>query len=173
MLGGSNSAYLSATRKFELIGDGKLPPGTTVFLKADELNAWAQQEVPAAVPDGLRDPRIDLGYGTATGFAWVDFLKLREAKGAGTSWLMARLLEGERPVRVTARIRSGAGQATVDVERVEISGVAISGAALDFLIDNFLRPYYPGAKIGTPFELSNRIQRLEIEPTGVGIMIGK
>ena len=30
---------------------------------------------------------------------------------------------GERPVRVTARIKSGSGRAIVDVERVEISGV--------------------------------------------------
>jgi hypothetical protein len=49
--------------------------------------------------------------------------------------------------------------------------MAISGGALDFLIRNFLLPYYPDAKVGVPFELGHRIERLEVEPTGVGVLI--
>lgn len=86
-------------------------------------------------------------------------------------WLMARLLAGERPVRVKARIRSGGGRATVDLERVEISGLTVSGAALDFLIRNFVLPYYPEAKIGQPFELAHRIERLEVRPSEVRVLI--
>lgn len=170
--GGSLSDYQSANRKIALIENDEARPGTTVHLSLSELNAWIKEEVPAAVPEGVRNPNLELGYGTATGSALVDFLKLREAKGAGTNWLMARLLEGERPVRVTARIQSGNGRATVDVERVEISGLAISGSALDFLIENFLLSYYPEAKIGTPFELGHRIERLDVQPSGVGVAIG-
>ena len=88
-------------------------------------------------------------------------------------WLMAWLLEGERPVQVTVRITSGTGEATVDVERVDVSGVTIRGSALDFLISNFLLPYYPEAKIGKPFELGHRIDRLDIQPSGVNVVIGK
>ena len=56
-------------------------------------------------------------------------------------WFMAKLLSGERPVRVDVRIRSSHGQAVVDLDRVEISGMAISGSALDYLIRNFLWLY--------------------------------
>ena len=172
LLSGSPADYQSAKRKIALIENDEVRPGTIVHLSVSELNAWITEEVPAAVPRGVRNPKLELGYGTATGSALVDFLKLREAKSASTSWLMARLLEGERPVRVTARILSGSGRATVELDRVEISGLTISGSALDFLIENFLLSYYPEAKIGTPFELGHRIDRLIIQPSGVGVAIG-
>ena len=63
---------------------------------------------------------------------WIanDFGKLRRAQGHPPGWLMSKLLDGERPVRVTVRIRSANGQATVDVERVEISGLQIDPAVV-------------------------------------------
>jgi hypothetical protein len=86
---------------------------------------------------------------------------------------MSRLLDGERPVSVTARIRSGGGKATVDVQSVEISGLTIDGKTLDFLIQNFLLAMYPDAVVGKPFDLRHRIDRLEIQPGSVGVVIGK
>ncbi|MGH9659852.1 MAG: hypothetical protein ACRD96_14985, partial [Bryobacteraceae bacterium] len=61
------------------------------------------------------------------------------------------------------------GQATVDVQRVEVSGVPIEGAALDFLITNYLVPHYPDAKIGRPFNMHRNIDRLEIRPEAVAV----
>ena len=86
---------------------------------------------------------------------------------------MSKLLDGERPVSVTARIRSANGQATVDVQKVEISGIAIDGGTLDFLIQNFLLAMYPDAVIGKPFEIGHRIDRLNITPAAVGVVIGR
>jgi hypothetical protein len=77
---------------------------------------------------------------------------------------MRKLLEGEREVVVTTRISSGAGKATVNLQRVEISGVPIEGAALDFILTNYLIPNYPEAKIGRPFALHKRVDRIEVEP---------
>jgi len=171
-LGAADPQYLSVQRKFGEIENERLPPGSRVFLTAGELNAWSRAKAQTVVNQGLRDPRIDLGDGTASGSALVDFLKLKEARGSRPGWLMARLLEGERQVQVTVRITSGAGEAMVDVERVEVSGVTIRGSALDFLIGNFLLPYYPQAKIGEPFELGHRMDRLEIQRSGVTVVIG-
>jgi hypothetical protein len=42
---------------------------------------------------------------------------------------------------------------------------------LDFLIQNFVLPYYPDAKIGQPFELAHRIDRLEVRPGEVRVVI--
>ena len=165
--------YLSAQRKFAEIETERLPAGSRVFLTSEELNVWSRVKAQSVVKQGFRDPRIDLGNGTASGSALVDFLKLNEARGSRPGWLMAWLLEGERPVQVTVRITSGTGEATVDVERVDVSGVTIRGSALDFLISNFLLPYYPEAKIGKPFELGHRIDRLDIQPSGVNVVIGK
>ena len=42
---------------------------------------------------------------------------------------------------------------------------------LDFLIQNYLLPYYPEAKIGQPFELNHRMDRLDIKPNQVAVYI--
>jgi hypothetical protein len=169
-LGAAYSDYVSARQKFALIESGRLRPGSRVELSQRELNAC----VAAEVPPGVRNPKLDLeSPGVATGTALIDFGKLRRAQGYETGWLMSKLLDGERPVSVTARIRSSGGQATVDVERVQISDLAIDGAMLDFLIRNFLLPAYPNAAVSRPFELGYRIERLDVRPGGVGVLIGR
>jgi hypothetical protein len=84
---------------------------------------------------------------------------------------MSKLLEGERPVSVTARIRSAGGRATVDIQRVEISGITIDGRTLDFLIENFLLPMYPSAAISRPFEMGYGIDRLDVSPAAVAVLL--
>ena len=163
------SDYYSAKRKIDLIEDERAAPGSRIVLTARELIAYAAREL----PEGVRDPRLQLGNDSATGFAYIDFLKLRAAMGEPPpNPILASLLEGERPVRVTAHMTSAAGRATIDVDSVEISGVAISGRALDFVIKYFLIPNYPDAKIGQPFELHHHVERIEVRPAGVTVFIG-
>lgn len=168
-LGTALDDYVSAKRKFDDIEAGRLRPGTRVSLTPRELDAYVAREV----PNGVRNPRLELQAGSARGSAMVDFGKVRRAQGYQPGWLMSKLLDGERPVSVTASIRSGNGQATVDVQRVEISGIEIDGRTLDFLIQNFLLPMYPDAAVGRPFDLGHRIERLEVQPGAVGVVIGK
>ena len=169
-LGAAPNDYLSAKQKFDSIESGHLKAGSRVELSAGELDAYAEQAVPA----GVRNPRLQLvAPGMATGTAMVDFGKLRRAHGYQTGWLMSKLLDGDRPVSVTARIRSAGGQATVDLQRVEISGLAIDGPTLDFLIQNVLLPLYPDAVVGRPFELGHRIERLDVGPAAVAVLIGR
>jgi len=39
---------------------------------------------------------------------------------------------------------------------------AVVTSMLDYLIQNYLLPYYPDAKIGQPFELNHRIERVDV-----------
>lgn len=169
----SRSDYDSAQRKFDLIENDRLKPGARVTLTLRELNAYVLEEVPKVAPQGVRDPKVELGAGTATGTALIDFVKLRSAQGTPPGWLMRQLLQGEHPITVTARIDSGAGHATVNVQSVEVSGITIEGRLLDYLIHDYLLPYYPDAKVGEPFELSHRIDRLEVQPTHVDVVLRK
>jgi hypothetical protein len=161
--------YATAKQKFDQIAGERLRPGTRVTLTPRELDAYAAREA----PDGVRNPRLELQQGIARGNALVDFGKVRRAQGYEPSWIMSKLLDGERPVSVTARIRSANGKATVDVQRVEVSGVVIDGKMLDFLIQNFLLAMYPDAVVGRAFELGHRIDRLDIQPGAVAVIIGK
>jgi hypothetical protein len=161
--------YISAKQKFGQIEENRLRAGSRVTLTPRELDAWVAREAPA----GVRSPRLELRAGVAKGAALIDFGKVRRTQGRPPGWLMSKLLDGERPVTVTARIRSGNGQATVDVERVEISGIAIDGGTLDFLIRNVLLAMYPDAAVGRPFALGHRIERLDVQPGAVGVVIGR
>lgn len=173
LLVSSRSDYSSAQHKVDLIESGRLKPGARVSFTERELNAYVEQELPRSVPQGVREPKLELGAGTATGSALIDFLKLERAPGNPPGWLMRQLLQGEYPVTVTARITSGNGHATVDLQNVEISGVAIEGRLLDYLIRNYLNVYYPDAKVGQPFEMSYRIDRLDIQPARVDVFLRK
>jgi len=172
-LSGSSSDYLSAKRKFDMIEKEQVKAGSHVLLTPGELNAYVAQEVTTVAPDGVRSPKLELGTGSASASALIDFAKVRRAQGKPPGWLMSKLLSGERPVNVSARIDSGAGRATVHVQRVEISGIAIEGGMLDFLIRNYLLPVYPNAKVEKPFDLGHRIERLDVKPAAVGVVIGR
>lgn len=165
------AAYQSAKRKLDTIENDQAPANAAYSFTKAEIEAWATVEAREEVPEGFRDPRVELGNGVATGRALIDFMKLRHAKGAPKNWFIDKLLEGERPVAVTARIDSANGMCTVHLLRLEISGVAATGSVLDFLIKNFFLTLYPEAKIGEPFRFQHRVERLEVRPAGAYIKI--
>ena len=162
--------YTSARRKVDLIESGRLQPGARVDLSIGELNAFAASVAPA----GIRDFKLKLeGQDRASGTASVDFIKLRRAQGYQPGWLMLKLFDGEHPVSATVRIHSGGGKVRVDVERVSISGIELDGKTLDFIIQNFILPFYPEAMVGRPVQMGYRIERLQLAPAGVGVVIGR
>jgi len=59
------------------------------------------------------------------------------------------------------------------VEKASISGLEIDGKTLDFIIQNFLLPFYPDAMVGRPVPMGFRIDRLQLAPAGVGVLIGR
>jgi hypothetical protein len=160
----------TATRKIDEIKDERLRPGTAVILTLPELNAW----VTSQLPDGVRNARLKIDSpGIATGTATVDLAKVSRAKGFDPGWLLTKILEGDRQVIVTARIQASHGNATVTVKRVEVSGLEIDGKTLDMLIEHVLLPVYPNAAINRPFEMAHNVDRLDIEPALVRVIVGK
>ena len=130
-----------------------LAAGARVRLSLPELLALAQREA----PPGVRNPHIQLAtQGMVSGSALVDFGKLRRAQGYPPGKLASLLLDGERPVSVTANIESSRGWSTVTVRRVgSTSGIEIDGGTLDFLIRNIVYPLYPDALVDQPFEMAH------------------
>jgi hypothetical protein len=128
-------------------------------------------KAPSVITDGFRQPQLVLGNGEATATALIDFLKVRHANGIETNWLIAQLIQGEKLVKARASIQSAHGRATVRLVRVEVGGLAVTGAALDFLVQNFFRPFYPEAKIGEPFDLAGNVDRIEITPAEARVYI--
>jgi hypothetical protein len=162
--------YDSARHKLDLIENERLHPGARVELSERELNAYAQHEA----PHGVRNAHLEIApSGIATGSALIDFNEVRRAQGHPPGWLMSKLLEGERPVTVTARLTSSNHHAQVDVQRVTISGMELDGNTLDFLIQHVLLAVYPDAAVDRPFELGHRVDHFELHSQGVSVVIGR
>jgi len=162
---------IGVSRKLDLIQSGQAKPGSVFRFAAAELNAWVRAKAPAIVPDGFRQPRLVLGNGEATASALIDFLKVRNASGIQTNFLVAKLIQGEKLVTARASIQSAHGEATVHLLRVEIGGLAVTGAPLDFLVQNFFLPFYPDAKIDEPFPLAGNVDRIEVTPAAALVYI--
>jgi len=169
----ADPALDSAYAKMEKLENGQEKPGEVVALTPAEINAWVAAKVPEEVPHGMRDPRIELGTDTASASAMVDFLKMEQSRGKTINRAMAMMLEGERPLKVSVRVTSAGGKCTVYLTRVEVAGVGVEGAVLEFLINTFFMPLYPSAKIGEPFEIGFDIGHFEIRPDGLRITIKK
>lgn len=157
--------------KLDAIESRQVKRGSTVIFTPAEINAWARVKVPEIVPEGIREERVELANGTATGYALVDFLKMRQGKGISTNWLMARLIEGERPLKVAVRLESSGGRCTVFLTRVEIGRAVANQTVIDFLVKTFFTPLYPDAKINEPFDLDYNIERIEVQPSGAKVTI--
>ena len=172
LLTAQSAHYTSVKQKFGQIQKKQVKSGQRISLTAAELNAYVQTELPKVAPPGVRRPSVRLlGENRASGEALIDFVRLRTSQGKPPNWLLRKLLEGEHPVSVTARVQSGGGSATVHLEEVQISGLPISGGALDWIVQNYLIPHYPDAKIGRPFALRHGIDRIEVKPGAASVVM--
>jgi hypothetical protein len=172
MIAASRSDYKNVRQKFDSIENYKYKPGSRVPIGENELQAYVETELHRYAPAGVRAPRVDLlGSNQATGYAKINFLAIRRAQGKPPNWLLRQLLDGERDVAVTTEVQSGGGTATVHLRRVEIDGIPIQGAALDWIIRNYVLPNYPDAKIGRPIQLKYGMERLDIQQNRVDVVL--
>jgi hypothetical protein len=163
--------YESAARKLDAIENRQVKRGSTIVFTPGEINAWARVKVPEVVPQGMRDERVEMGTGTASGYALVDFLKMRQAKGVSSNWLIDKLIEGERPLKVSVQLESRGGRCIVYLTRVEIGRVAANQTVIDFLVNAFFKPLYPDAKINEWFDLDYDIDRIDVTPSGTRVIM--
>jgi hypothetical protein len=168
----ADPAYQSAETKLDRLERKEAKPGEVVEFTPQEIDAWVRIAVPEAVPEGVRNPRLEPGMDSATGSALVDFLKLSKGRGAVTS-ILATMFEGEHPLKVSVHVTSGGGRCTVSLTRVELASAVLEGTVLDFLIKTFFVPLYPEAKINQPFDLEYNLDRIDFRPEGIRVTIKK
>lgn len=157
-------------KKIELIEYEKAPYGSTVVFTPKEINEWARAIIPTYVPHGFRDLLIVLGENTATGTALIDFARVRHVNDSELT-ILDKLIAGERPVLVTVTEKSANGICHVDLNKLTISNVSASGYVMDLLIRSFVLPMFPEVKVGEPFELRHRIEKITIKPSGLYVKI--
>jgi len=158
-------------RKLNRLEADEAPAGWLTF-SLKEVNALAAEEIVKQGLAGVRQPNVVLGRNTAIASARVDFAKAREgAIGEEPGPLSRLLLGGEKDVSVEAAFRSGAGMCQIDLRRAVINGLEIQGRLLDWLVENYLLPVYPLARVGKPFEIGYHVEQIEITPSRVRVRI--
>ena len=165
--------YVACQRKFEEIRAGKVKPGQVFSFSPAEINAYARAELPLVVPQGMREPRVEFGAGTVSGSALADFNKMQHAKGEKPNFLLAKLIEGERPVSAMVEVQSSGGRATAFLRRLEISRIRASGTVLEFMVNSFFRPLYPEAHINESWEIGYNVDQVVVRPDAVRVHIAK
>ncbi len=167
-----DAALRSADAKMEKLSNEQYRRGEVVTFSPAEIDAWVRDEVHKEVPEGIREPKIEPGQDTALATALVDFVKIERSRGK-TPGMVAKMFEGERPLKVALRLESAEGRCTVFLTRVDVGGVSLEGRPLDLLLSTFFKPLYPDAKIGEPFEVGYNIERIELRPAAIRVYIKK
>ena len=123
----------SARGKVDRIESDQLRAGETVVLSEDEINSLLKYEYATYIPDGVRDPRVHLFDRQAVVHTYIDVAKLQRSTD-GSMGLWGMLFSGERELKAVCRPISSGGRAKVEVESIQLSGSAISGSALEWLL---------------------------------------
>jgi hypothetical protein len=167
----ASPSHLSCKRKIASIVEGKAAPGSRIVFTKPELDAFLNEEVIQIIPGSVYGAHVELGYGRATGGANVDFVRLLQARGASPGWLFAKMFQGWKPVRASARMESSGGRATFYLEQLELSGVTVPNMMVDFVMRHFAERYSPDMRLGKPFALKHQIDRLELSPSGFAVVM--
>jgi hypothetical protein len=158
--------------KLNQIESGALPPGSVVTFTKPEIDDYIRQELRRKPVQGLRSPTLALGAGRISGSARVDFSLLQaHTTGRPPGMLSRLLLSGERDIEADVRISSAPRYCRADILSVTVDGFDISGRALDWMLENYIRVRYPDVKIGEWFALRDNIERIDVSPHDVRVTI--
>jgi len=158
--------------KLNLIKQNKATPGSVFVFPPAEINAWAREEL-GEEDLGIHDPKLEFGDGgTVTFNATVDLSKIAGKKSDITA-LFARLLEGQRPVKLTIRPETASGKITLHLISAEIAGIPLSGVILETLAGFVVQHIYEDAKVSEPFDLGHNIDHAIVEPMSLRVFIKK
>lgn len=139
-------------------------PDSTVINDA-ELNAYLN-EGGVELPKGVRNVVFTSAPGSVTATAEVDFDRLTEGRHVSGLWMM--LFSGVHDVKVNANAGAENGVGEIHVQTMELDGVPAPRAALQFLVDRFLKPKY-GENVGldTRFKMPAQIDHATLEERSV------
>jgi hypothetical protein len=150
-----------------IIAHGNAPSaaGRRTEFSGDEVNAYLQIRLTPLFPTGVTEPSVVLvGQGRVSARAVVDLDAIRR-KGSGGLFDPTSYLSGRLPVTAAGTLRTAEGMGQFDLERAEISGIAVPKSLLQEIVSYYTRsPEMPdGVNLDERFELSHEIKRIDVE----------
>jgi hypothetical protein len=153
----SSGAAQRLQRKLDHIqqnGARQRPDPAPTMLTEEEINAYLASSA-VRLPNGVRSVRLQGTPGKIAGAARVDFDKLTE--GARSANPLLNMLTGVHDVAATAHASGRNRQAEINVDTVSLDGYEIPRMALEFFVNRYVKPKYPGVGLDTRFTMPSRI----------------
>jgi hypothetical protein len=147
----------SCQKKFDYIrqnGEKANPDQTPTIISESELNAWlASGDAP--LPKGVQKLQMAGDRGVINATAYVDFDQI--TAGARSSNPLLSLFRGTHEVQAKAHASGSGGQGQVHIDSVSLDGVGVPRMALEYFVDKYIAPKYPGIGLDSQFKLPYRI----------------
>jgi hypothetical protein len=151
-----SKAYTSAAAKIAQVQSAENGGKTqTTTFTADELSAYVN-EGGVKLPNGVSDVKFSGQSGTITARTNIDFDKITSGRSSMNPLMM--LFSGVHDVTVVANGQGSGGRATVNVQSVEIDGVTVPRAALEYFISKYIQPKYgPNVGLNSTFQMPSHV----------------
>ncbi|HTC95261.1 MAG TPA: hypothetical protein VK699_17580 [Terriglobales bacterium] len=130
------------------------PDQTPTVMTEEEFNDYfAAGRV--KLPQGVKRVTFQGQSGVLTALAIVDFDQIRA--GEPSSNALLSMFSGTHNVRVESDAAGSNGQGKIHVRNVSIDGIDVPPMALEFFINEYLKPKYPNVGMDSEFSLPDRI----------------
>jgi len=138
----------------------------SVLVTQGELNSYLNLSFAPQLPPGLTGLRVALQSERIQARANVDLERVRAQVPSATGWGPFSLLGGSVPVELRARLVSGEGFGTVEVEDLRLATLPVPVTVLEQLVSSATRTSGNprGFDILAPFRLPYAVKRVRIEP---------
>ena len=138
----------------------------SVLVTQGELNSYLNLSLAPQLPPGVSGLRVALQSERIHARASVDLDKVRAEVPSATGWGPFSLLGGSVPVELRARLVSGDGFGTVEVEELRLATLPLPVSVLEQLVSSATRSSGNprGFDILAPFRLPYTVKRVRIEP---------
>jgi hypothetical protein len=135
-------------------------------LTEDELNSWFMYRAQPVLPAGVSQPKVTiLGEGRLTGQAIIDLDAVAKRRSsAGGAFDPLSLIGGKVPVTVNGILHTRDGKARIEVQRAEMSGIAVPVTVLQEVLTYYSRSDErpQGVRLDDIFTLPANIRQIEV-----------
>ncbi len=157
-----NAAAASADTKLRHIEENARhnpPDQAPTVLTEREINAYLMSGR-VQLPAGVRSVAFTGQNGVLNTTARVDF-DVITAQSRSSNPLLA-LFRGVHDVHAVAHASASGGRGEVHIDSIDLDGTTIPRMALQFFVDHYVAPKYPGVGLDSEFQLPDRIDTARI-----------
>jgi hypothetical protein len=150
-------AFQSMQRKLDYIarnGELATPDQKPTAITAEEANAYFA-EGGVKHPVGVKSVTLRSAPGVITAQTRIDFDEITASQRSMNPLLM--VFTGVHDVEIVARASASGHTGTVEVQRVSIDGLEVPRMALQYFVERYVTPKYPGVGLTSRFRMPSRI----------------